>query len=123
MKAHNWSGLMIVSLCAVLASSVDAQERSDTQDAFPAVASDTWIDALSFKLRGRSDFSNIGREWVADLERTGILNRSLRGPYRVAVPLMAFGDSGPKVMITYARKLPGTSGEKGVLLFVNIPMP
>lgn len=129
MNAHIWSGLMIMSLCAVLASRVGAQERSDVQERFddqenfPSVASDNRIDALSSRLRGRSDFSNIGREWIAELERAGIVNRSLHGPYRVAVPLMAFGETGPKVMITYARKLPGTSGAKGVLLFINIPIP
>lgn len=72
-------------------------------------------------MRGRSDFSNTGREWVADLERTGIINRSLRGPYRIAVPLMSFGDAGPKLMLTYARRLPGQE-KKGVLLFIHIPM-
>lgn len=121
MKTRNWFSFVILSLCAGLVPWAGAQERADTHEAFPLLLSDSERQAFSSKLRGRSDFSNIGRELVAELEQAGIVNRSLRGPYRVALPLVSFGRTGPKVMITYARKLPGASGE-GVLLFVHIPM-
>lgn len=121
MKTHNWFSFVILSFCTVLTPWASAQERADTRETFPLLLSDSDRQAFSSKLRGRSDFSNVGRELVAELEQAGIVNRSLRGPYRVALPLMSFGRTGPKVMITYARKLPGASGE-GVLLFIHIPM-
>jgi len=122
MKTHRWLGFAILSLCAVLASAADARDRTAAQ-AFPLFAPpDNDMEDFSSKLRGRSDFKNLGREWVAELEQAGIINRSLRGPYRVAVPLISFGHAGPKVMITYARKLPGGTGD-GVLLFIHMPTP
>jgi hypothetical protein len=59
-------------------------------------------------------------KWLADLEKAGVVNRSLPAPYRVALPLMPIGDTGAKLMLTYAP-LPGTD-RRGVLLFVNIPL-
>jgi hypothetical protein len=62
-------------------------------------------------------------EWLADLERAGIFNRSMPTPYRVAIPLMRFGgENGPILKLTYARTLPGSSGVPGPLLFMQIPL-
>ena len=121
MTTPSWFSYVLLSLCALLAPWAGAEERQDIQEFTPFFSSDNDVENFSSKLRGRSDFSNTGREWVANLEQAGIVNRSLRGPYRIAVPLMSFGHAGPKVMITYARKLPGASN-KGVLLFIHIPM-
>jgi hypothetical protein len=121
MNMHRWPGMGILSLCALFAPLVAAQEPAGVHSAFSS-ASEGTLQGLSSKLRGRSDFKNTGRELVADLERAGIVHRSQRGPYRVALPLMSLGESGPTLMITYARRLPGTTDGKGVLLFVHIPL-
>jgi hypothetical protein len=60
--------------------------------------------------------------WKASLERQGYIDRSLPAPYRVAMPLMSFGDRGPKVMFTYAPTLPGTNQRQVFLLFIKIPI-
>jgi hypothetical protein len=60
--------------------------------------------------------------WKASLERQGYIDRSLPAPYRVAIPLMSFGDQGPKVMFTFAPTLPGTSQRQVFLLFIKIPI-
>ena len=120
MKTCNCLSLIFFSLCIVLASGVAAQDRARSSNDFPMLSSGNEAEEFSAKLRGRSDFSNMGRQWVAELEQAGIVNRSLRGPYRVAVPLMSFGPAGPKLMVTYARKLPGTNND-GVFLFIHIP--
>lgn len=121
MKTRNCLNIAILSFCTVLASWADAQERADGEEFFPLVVPDGQSEGLSTKLRGSSDFSNIGKKWVADLEQAGFVNRSLRGPYRVAVPLVSFGHAGPRLMLTYARKLPGSS-DGGVLIFMHIPL-
>jgi hypothetical protein len=120
MKTRNCFGLIIVLLCAGLAHTAGAQSPANAEAMPLYLPSEDGAEAFSPKLRGRSDFSNVGRELVAELEQAGIVNRSLRGPYRVALPLVTFGHSGPKLMVTYARKLPG-SGDNGVLLFIHIP--
>ena len=121
MTTHIWFSFGILSFCTALAPCATAQQPEDAQGIYSSHDASVNMQGFSSRLRGRSDFSNTGREWVADLERTGLVNRSLRGPYRIAVPLMSFGAAGPKLMITYARKLPG-QGDNGVLLFVNIPL-
>ncbi|MES2535915.1 MAG: hypothetical protein V4632_08590 [Pseudomonadota bacterium] len=60
--------------------------------------------------------------WKASLERQGFIDRSLPPPYRIAVPLMAFGDNGPKLMFTYAPRMPGTGQRQVFLVFVKIPL-
>ncbi len=68
-------------------------------------------------------YSTVGHQWVGELEKAGVVDRSLHGPYRVAVPLIMFGEGGPALKLTYARSLPGSSGSSGPLLFINIPLP
>lgn len=121
MNMQHWPRVGILSLCALLAPLVAAQEPAEVQSTFSS-SSDAILHGFSSKLRGRSDFKNTGRELVADLERAGIVHRSQRGPYRVALPLMSLGESGPTLMITYARRMPGSADGKGVLLFVHIPL-
>lgn len=55
-------------------------------------------------------------EWKKNLERKGIIDRSLPRPYRVALPLASFGDDGPKLMFTYA---PAT---KAPVIFIKIEL-
>jgi len=68
------------------------------------------------------EFPTAGHQWVAELEKAGIFNRSQSGPYRIALPLASFGNSGATLKFTYARSLPGSAGSSGPLLFVNIPL-
>ena len=120
MNMRYLSALGVLPICTFFAPGASAQISVYGQENF--AASHETKPRTSAGLRGRSDFSNMGREWVAELEQSGIVNRSLRGPYRVALPLVALGHRGPTVMLTYARRLPGTAQAKGVLLFVNIPL-
>lgn len=121
MNMRHWPGIGIILFYALCVPSVSAQEPAKAQETYSSSAPDMGIKGFSSKLRGRSDFSNVGREWVADLERAGIVHRSQRGPYRVALPLMSF-EGGPTLMITYARRMPGAPDARGVLLFVHIPL-
>jgi hypothetical protein len=69
------------------------------------------------------DYPTFIHEWIADLERIGLVNRALPNPYRVALPLVQFGNRGPTLMFTYARHLPGSGGGyPGPLLFINMPL-
>src|SRR5690348_4981590 len=43
------------------------------------------------------------QSWRQDLEKAGVLNRY--SPYRVALPLMSFGDNGPKLLVTYVPRM------------------
>lgn len=70
-----------------------------------------------------ADFSRSSHRWISDLQRAGFIDRSLPRPYRVAVPLMSFGDAGPKLKLTYTRSMPGNPGTKGVLLFITMKIP
>ena len=121
MNKRYWFAIGILSFGTLCMPAVGAREAADRQVIYLA-ASSSGMQDFSSKLRGRSDFSNVGREWVAELEQSGIVNRSLRGPYRVALPLMSFGHRGPMLMLTYVHRMPGATQGKGVLLFVNIPI-
>lgn len=60
-------------------------------------------------------------EWLKELERNGIVDRSLPRPYRIALPIAQWGHGGPSLKITYTA-LPGRGEDKGILLFVHIPL-
>src|ERR1700694_5322111 len=70
-----------------------------------------------------ADFSRISHRWISDLQKAGFIDRSLPKPYRVAVPLISFGDAGPKLKLTYTRRMPRNPGTKGVLLFITMELP
>jgi hypothetical protein len=55
-------------------------------------------------------------DWKKNLEQKGIIDRSLPRPYRVALPLVNFGDKGPKLMFTYS---PAT---KAPVVFIKIEL-
>jgi|GEM_PF-3435214 len=59
-------------------------------------------------------------EWLKELERNGIVDRSLPRPYRVALPIAQWGNGAASLKITYAA-MPG-SDARGVVLFINIPL-
>lgn len=121
MNTRYWSSIGILSLGTLFMPVADARAAAAMHGIHPA-ASRSGMQGFPSNLRGRSDFSSVGREWVAELEQSGIVNRSLRGPYRVALPLVSIGHRGPMLMLTYAHRLPGPRQGKGVLLFVNIPI-
>lgn len=87
----------------------------------PAGLPESRYAPVSSTASAHRDFPTTGHQWVGELEKVGIVNRSLRGPYRVALPLMTFGE-GAALKLTYARSLPGSAGSSGPLLFVTIPL-
>ncbi|MDB5840381.1 MAG: hypothetical protein JWQ23_2333 [Herminiimonas sp.] len=58
--------------------------------------------------------------WKKDLQRQGILHYSSSSRYRVAVPLASFGDQGPKLLFTYAPRLPGGEQRKVFLFYLQM---
>lgn len=92
-----------------IALSVSAQERQKLEQAILYAA------PPSHKIR------TTGHEWVWELEKAGVINRSAPRRYRVALPLMTIGESGPKLMATYASPA-GFSNDRKWMVFVNIPL-
>lgn len=58
--------------------------------------------------------------FIKKLEEKGFIDRSMKGAYRYALPLMDIGNDGSKLMFTYAKHLPDTPGAKGFVLFAKI---
>lgn len=63
----------------------------------------------------------LGHEWVWELEQAGVYSRSRPKQFRVGLPLMTLGESGPDVIATYASPS-GSSGERRWMFFVHVPM-
>jgi hypothetical protein len=125
MKNSDLLILGIACCCATLAPWARAQKPlSFKGTSYIQLLSET--EAEGFPSSADSLHVNFSRnryQWVSDLQRAGLIDRSLPRPYRVAVPLMSFGDAGPKVKLTYARNMPGNPGTKGVLLFITMEIP
>lgn len=60
---------------------------------------------------------DVRESWRQDLEKAGVLSRN--SPYRVALPLVSFGENGPKLLVTYVPRMRDGSGSKTVLLFLR----
>lgn len=122
MKIRHWISLTLACSAAQFVCTAGAQGMpgAEAEQIRPAAASR--VASALFKIRPPKRHASALHELVSDLERSGYVNRSLPRPYRVAVPLVQFGEQGPKLMITYARTLPG-AGAQGVLLFLTIPLP
>jgi hypothetical protein len=88
-----------------------------------AGGSDTYAMVPHTRFIPLREYPSVLHQWVADLEKAGIYNRALPTPYRVALPLVTFGNQGPTLMFTYAHTLPGSAGSGGPMLFINIPTP
>jgi hypothetical protein len=125
MKNSAWLILGIACCCATLAPWAWAQKPLN----FKAISyiqplSGTEAEGFSSSANSFSaDFYRSSYRWISNLQRAGFIDRSLPKPYRVAVPLMSFGDAGPKVKLTYARNMPGNPGTKGILLFITMEIP
>lgn len=76
--------------------------------------------ALGTAARPANKTRTLGHEWAWELEQAGIYNRKLPKQYRVGVPLMHFGESGPKLMATYAS--PAGNNDRQMMLFMHIPL-
>jgi hypothetical protein len=63
---------------------------------------------------------DVGSQWRRDLEKSGVLSRT--GPFRVALPLVSFGDKGPKLMFTYVPRMKDDAGSKVFMLFLRFNM-
>ena len=98
-------------LCASLAPEALAQSA-----ALPGAA------ARAMAMRLPAAERNIGQQWVANLESAGLVNRALPAPYRVAVPLVDFGDSRSQLKLTYGNH-GGATESKGVVLFFTMELP
>lgn len=125
MKAHAWLTLAIPCFCIIaLVHHSWAQQRTRTEEIHSRSLSSMGLD-FPYSYGGNSEEyrRHDYREWIVNLQEAGILNLSLPNPYRIAMPLMSFGDTGPKVMLTYAKKMPGNIEGKGLLLFITIEIP
>jgi hypothetical protein len=62
----------------------------------------------------------LGHEWVWELERAGVYNRARPREYRVGLPLMSLGESGPDLIATYAS--PAGGGDRRWMFFIHVPL-
>jgi hypothetical protein len=123
MKARRWLTLATPCFCAVFAHFVWAQQTSGGEEAASQSPSPV-LEAAPAYAGSAEEYRYYDRhQWIANLQKAGILNRSLPNPFRVAMPLMSFGDAGPKIMLTYAKNMPGNTGGKGLLLFITVGIP
>lgn len=60
--------------------------------------------------------------WKKELQEEGILHYSRTSRFRVGIPLASFGDKGPKLMFTYAPRLPGGQQRKVFLIYLHIDL-
>jgi hypothetical protein len=60
---------------------------------------------------------DVSQHWRRDLEKAGVLSKN--SPYRVALPLVSFGDNGPKLLLTYVPRMRDGGASKTVLLFLR----
>ncbi len=124
MTARKWLTLATPCLCAVLSSHAWAQQVAGGEDVFSRPSSDPAAEAAPSYASEAEEYRYYDRhQWIAHLQKAGIVNRALPNPYRVAMPLMSFGDAGPKIMLTYAKNMPGNTGSKGLLLFITVGIP
>lgn len=63
----------------------------------------------------------LGHEWVWELEQAGIYNRARPKQFRVGLPLISLGESGPDLIATYASPA-GSGGERRWMFFIHIPV-
>jgi hypothetical protein len=126
MRNSVWLIFGTACCCATLASWAWAQKPLSFKATSSYIQPLPEGEAESFSSSASSlsaDFFRSSHRWLSDLQRAGFIDRSLPRPYRVAVPLMSFGDTGPKVKLTYARNMPGNPGTKGILLFITMEIP
>jgi hypothetical protein len=117
LRRSTTSGIFF--FCLGLACSAAAQPDAHNTDQPLVSHPKPW--AFPTSARDHAAYSHGRPDWITGLQKAGFINRSLPKPYRVAVPLLSFGDAGPKLMVTYTHNLPGNTGSKGVLLFITIP--
>ena len=124
MKTCTWLTLATPCFCAVLTHYAWAQQASGGDEA-PSQPSASLAAEVAPSYAGSSEeYRYYDRhQWIANLQKSGIVNRSLPKPYRVAMPLMSFGDAGPKIMLTYTKNMPGNTGGQGLLLFITVGIP
>jgi hypothetical protein len=126
MRNSVWLIFGTACCCATLASWAWAQKPLSFKATSSYIQPLPGVEAEGFSSSASSlsaDFSRSSHRWLSDLQRAGFIDRSLPRPYRVAVPLMSFGDAGPKIKLTYARNMPGNPGTKGILLFITMEIP
>ncbi|WP_081801447.1 hypothetical protein [Herminiimonas sp. CN] len=109
---------------AVLAHCAWAQQAFSTEKASTQWPVSLALDASPSYAEGSEEHRNYDRhQWITNLQKVGVLNRSLPTPYRVAIPLMSFGDANPRIMLTYAKNMPGNIGGRGLMLFITVEIP
>lgn len=93
--------------------------------AVPCMAQSRYSDSLEQAVRlaapPERKIRTLGHEWVWNLEQAGLYNRSRPKQFRVGVPLMTLGESGPDLIATYASPA-GSGGERRWMFFVHVPM-
>jgi hypothetical protein len=105
-------------LCTLANSPAWAERGNELLDSYSVAPAST----AQLRIKPQREYRSVVHEWVGDMERAGVYNRSLPTPYRVALPLVTLGEGGPTIKLTYARTLPGSAGSSGPLLFVMIPL-
>jgi hypothetical protein len=91
--------------------------------AIPASAQSRYSEsmerAISLAARPEKKIRTLGHEWVWELERAGVYNRSRPRQFRVGLPLVTLGESGPDLIATYASTV---GGDRRWMFFVHVPL-
>lgn len=91
--------------------------------AIPASAQSRYSEsmerAISLAARPEKKIRTLGHEWVWELEQAGVYNRSRPKQFRVGLPLVTLGETGPDIIATYASTV---SGDRRWMFFVHVPL-
>jgi hypothetical protein len=93
--------------------------------AVPCMAQSRYSDRIEQAVRlaapPERKIRTLGHEWVWELEQAGVYSRSRPRQFRVGIPLMRLGDSGPDLIATYASPA-DASGDRRWMLFIHVPL-
>ncbi len=81
--------------------------------------SESMEEAIRLAAPPERKIRTLGHEWVWELEQAGVYNRSRPKQFRVGLPLMTLGDSGPDLIVTYASPV---GGERRWMFYVHVPL-
>jgi hypothetical protein len=93
--------------------------------AVPCMAQSRYSDSIEQAVRlaapPEKKIRTLGHEWVWELEQAGVYSRARPKQFRLGLPLMTLGDSGPDLIATYTSPA-GVSGDRRWMFFIHVPL-
>lgn len=103
--------------CAIFASLFSVQGASAQET--NGLSESGWSDPLGAR---RPLFTLQKDNLKKELQRNGILQYSRNAKFRIGIPLASFGDDGPKLMFTYAPRMPGGQQRKVFMIYLQMDL-